>query len=97
MKIVKKGGKTIGKEKYGVTFVLSTGGEITFPFPIVPQLRNKFIHRIYELRKKIFHLNEDVWKPDPSWVLNLSNISNDKIIKNDFCDIYPPYILLPEF
>lgn len=95
IKLEKKGGQKMRKEKYGIKFYLSTGGYVTFPFPMDGKVRTIFINRVNTLKQNVLHFDEELWKPDPTWVLRLTEISQYDIIKNDFCDTYPPYILIP--
>lgn len=95
IKLEKKGGKKMGKEKYGIKFYFSSGGHLTFPFPMTAGLRSKFISRVNSLKQNVLHFDEEIWKPDPTWLLRLTEISQYDIIKNDFCDTYPPYVLIP--
>ncbi|KAK8896789.1 hypothetical protein M9Y10_014707 [Tritrichomonas musculus] len=94
--IAKKGGKKVGKDNYSIIFNLSNGGRMTFPFPIVKGLRKQIISQIYMLKENVLELDEYNWAPDPSWISRLKNISGYSMIKNDFCDLYPPYILAPD-
>lgn len=95
IEIEKHGGQKMGKGNYGVKFLLSTGSQITFPFPMVKDDRTNFIRKLQELRSNPFEFsNPSEWIPNPQWMLDLADQSHFTIIKNDFCETYPSYLLI---
>ena len=96
VKIRKYGGKHHSKSSYGIKLKLASCARLIIPFPINQPHRGIFLKRMQKLMQKPLQFNAEQWVPDQTWIKRiLQNNSTFRLMKNNFCDTYPDYILMP--
>lgn len=95
VQLKKTGNEKLKIGKYGVKIYFSSGGHLIFRFPINDELRTKFIKRIEHLKLNVLHFETKKWNPNPIWIQHLIESSQYELFKNDFCQTYPRFFLIP--
>ncbi|KAK8876339.1 hypothetical protein M9Y10_006537 [Tritrichomonas musculus] len=96
VKIEKEGREKFKFGKFGVKIYFSSGGHLFFPMPAIEGSRTSFIHRVNHLKKNSIQFEEDVWLPDPSWMIRLAEESQFDLVLNEFCQTYPRFFVVPK-